>query len=113
MARDMINPDIATPQWRQLAGILRDRIRSGTYPPGRILPSETQLTQEFDLVRNTIRKAVRLLRDEGLIVTVQGRGSYVADPLPPESDDVTQSPLRDSHNTSDLGKRATWANRAP
>ena len=83
---ETIDPGVATPLWRQLAAILRARIRSGTYPPGRVMPSEKQLEQEFGLSRNTARRSVALLRDEGLIVTVAGRGSYVADPLPDEED---------------------------
>jgi DNA-binding GntR family transcriptional regulator len=41
------------------------------------VPSETQLPQEFGIARGTARKAIALLRDEGLVITVQGRGSYV------------------------------------
>jgi GntR family transcriptional regulator len=67
----------ATPVWRQLAGILRERITSGQYQSGRAIPSEKQLEQEYGISRNTIRKAIALLRDEDLIVTVTGRGSYV------------------------------------
>lgn len=77
---------MATPVWRQLAAILRARIRSGRYEPGHAIASETQLEQEFGISRNTTRKAVALLRDEGWIVTVAGRGSYVASPLPDEDE---------------------------
>lgn len=84
MARDMIDRDSATPIWQQLASLIRDRIRDGTYPPGRILPSEVQLEQEHQVARGTIRKAIGQLRDEGLVQTVPGKGTYVADPLPDE-----------------------------
>ena len=63
--------------WRQLAAILRARILAGRTDPGHALPSEKQLEQEFGVARGTTRKAVALLRDEGLVVTVAGRGSYV------------------------------------
>ena len=79
---DVIDYGVATPVWKQLAAILRARIRNGRYEPGRAVPSEKTLEQEFGVARGTIRKAIALLRDEGLIVTVAGRGSYVADPLP-------------------------------
>ena len=68
--------------WKQLTAILRNRIRGGQYEPGRALPSEKQLEQEFGVARGTARKAVAQLRSDGLVVTVAGRGSYVADPLP-------------------------------
>ena len=64
------------PEYRQLAAILRGRILAGTYPPGGVLPSENQLEGEFGISRNTSRRAIAILRDDGLIVTVPGRGSY-------------------------------------
>lgn len=81
-----IDYGVAAPVWRQLAGILRARIRAGRYAPGHAIASEKQLEQEFGISRNTTRKAIALLRDEGLVVTVAGRGSYVADPLPDEDE---------------------------
>jgi DNA-binding GntR family transcriptional regulator len=41
------------------------------------VPSESQLEQEFGIARGTARKAIAVLRDEGLVITVKGRGSYV------------------------------------
>jgi len=79
-----IDYGVAMPVWRQLAAILRARIRAGRYEPGHAIASEKSLEQEFGISRNTTRKAIALLRDEGMVVTVAGRGSYVADPLPPD-----------------------------
>ena len=73
---DGVDHGAAVPVWRQLAAILRARITSGQIPPGRVLPSEKQLEQEFGISRGTARKAIALLRDEGLVVTVAGRGTY-------------------------------------
>ena len=53
------------PRYRQIAGILRERIESGELEPDRPIPSETQIQQEFGVARETARKAVALLRDEG------------------------------------------------
>jgi DNA-binding GntR family transcriptional regulator len=80
MARDTetIERDIPEPAWRQLAAILRGRILRGRYQPGHAIPSEAACQREWDVSRGTCRKAVALLRSEGLIVTVAGRGSYVA-----------------------------------
>jgi GntR family transcriptional regulator len=72
-----IDRDGPTPVYVQLAAILRARIDAGDYAPGRALPSETTLMQEHGLARETVRKAVRVLRDEGLVQIVQGRGAYV------------------------------------
>jgi GntR family transcriptional regulator len=61
----------------QLAAILRDRIRSGSLPPGRALPSARQLSQQYEVAIGTVKRAIELLRDEGLVRTVIGRGIFV------------------------------------
>lgn len=63
----------------QLARILRERIRSGQYPAGRKIPAFIALEQEFGLSNMTIRRAVTLLAEEGLVVKVPGRGTFVAE----------------------------------
>jgi GntR family transcriptional regulator len=75
--RQTVDPDSATPVYLQFADILRSRIEAGQLLPDRPVPSETQLQQEFGVARGTARKAIALLRDQGLVVTVKGRGSYV------------------------------------
>ncbi|MGO8883270.1 MAG: GntR family transcriptional regulator [Streptosporangiaceae bacterium] len=72
-----VDPDAATPVYRQVAAIIRAAIESGEIPPGRAVPSEKTLMQEHGIARETARKAVRVLRDEGLVEIVQGRGAYV------------------------------------
>jgi DNA-binding GntR family transcriptional regulator len=62
----------------QLAGLLREQIRSGKLPPRSAVPSITDLAAEHNLAAVTVRKAVRVLVDEGLVVTYPGRGTYVA-----------------------------------
>jgi DNA-binding GntR family transcriptional regulator len=69
----------ATPVYVQVVQIIRARIESGKLKPNRPIPSEAQMEQEFGIARETARKAVALLREEGLIVTVRGRGSFVAE----------------------------------
>jgi GntR family transcriptional regulator len=75
--RQTVDPDSATPVYVQVADILRARIEAGQLLPDRPVPSETHLQQEFGVARGTARKAIALLRDQGLVVTVKGRGSYV------------------------------------
>ncbi len=53
-------------------------IKSGQYRPRDPLPSESQLMQEHGVARGTVRQAVETLRFEGLVVTIRGRGTYVA-----------------------------------
>lgn len=64
------------PRWQQIAGVIRGRIESGEYQPGRLV-SEHQLITEFGVARNTVRKAVAGLREEGLLYTRPNLGSFV------------------------------------
>jgi DNA-binding GntR family transcriptional regulator len=67
----------ATPLYEQLARILRDRIQSGELAPRDPLPSEQALMDEHGISRGTVRRALDILRAEGLIVTFSGRGTFV------------------------------------
>jgi DNA-binding GntR family transcriptional regulator len=65
------------PAYVQLAGILKQRISSGTYQPGSRLPSEASLAKDFGLSAMTARQAVGVLAEEGLVKRVQGSGTFV------------------------------------
>lgn len=71
------------PRYRQIAAIVRERITSGELEPGRPIPSEAQIQAEFGVARETARRAVALLREEGHVVTVPGMGTYVSPPRQP------------------------------
>jgi GntR family transcriptional regulator len=77
LPRVTVDHDGPRPVYLQLADILRAAIQRGDYAPGRPIPSETQLSQAHEVNRLTARKAVRVLADEGLVIVVPGRGSYV------------------------------------
>lgn len=57
---------------------LRDRIASGQWPPGSPLPSQHELAGRFGVSIMTLRQALQLLADEGLIEARHGSGTYVA-----------------------------------
>lgn len=61
----------------QLADILRRQIHSGELAPRRPIPSIRTLMQTYEVSDGTVKKAVQVLRDEGLVRTVPGRGVYV------------------------------------
>lgn len=65
------------PPFAQLAAILRAQIEAGDLRPGRALPSLTFLMQEYGLSRNTVRRAIAALADEGLVRTRPGWGTFV------------------------------------
>lgn len=73
-----IDPESATPVYVQLADILRRGIQDGTYPPNRALPSIRTLQQTYGLADGTIQKALGILKEEGLVHSVRGRGVFVA-----------------------------------
>lgn len=75
---DRIDPIAPVPPYRQIAEILRRRIASGGYLPDTRIPTESELVDEFEVARTTARRAVAVLREDGLIYTVPNRGSYVA-----------------------------------
>jgi GntR family transcriptional regulator len=73
-----INPRGAMPPYRQIAAWLRSRIEAGEFRPGEDpLPSEKDLVNLFGVARDTARRAVEVLRDEGLVETIPQRGTYV------------------------------------
>jgi GntR family transcriptional regulator len=74
---DFDGPD---PIYRQLADVLKRRIADGTYQPNRRVPSEAALCAEFDVSRNTVRAALRILADLGMVRPVVGRGVFVISP---------------------------------
>jgi DNA-binding GntR family transcriptional regulator len=65
------------PKYAQVIAAIQRRIESGEYPPGSLLPSEHQLSDEFGIARPTVVRALRVLRQEGWIETQQGKGSFV------------------------------------
>lgn len=63
--------------YQQVADILRTRIREGTYGPGSKLPSETELLDEFEVSRPTVRRGLAVLQQEGLTGSSRGKGVFV------------------------------------
>jgi DNA-binding GntR family transcriptional regulator len=66
-----------TPVYQQIADQLEKLIRSGHFKPGQKLPSESTLVQQTGAARMTVRHALEMLRDKGLIITAPARGSWV------------------------------------
>lgn len=76
MSIDLLGPE---PIYRQIAAVIGKRIEAGTYEPRRAIPSEAALGEEFEVSRNTIRAAIRLLNEQGILLTVMGRGTFVVE----------------------------------
>lgn len=70
----------AVPRYHRIAAELRDRIDAGELEAHRQLPSERDLGREYAVARMTVRQALELLEQEGLIYRRAGLGSFVAEP---------------------------------
>ena len=71
-------------RYERLADHLEGRIRSGEFPPGSRLPGEVALRTEYVVSLSTVRRAMRLLRERGLVVTRAPLGTFVVRELPPQ-----------------------------
>jgi GntR family transcriptional regulator len=76
----MVDHGSSVPVYVQVADDLRRRITAGEYAPGQRLPSAEDLHEIYDVAPNTARKALLLLREEGLAVMTHGRGTFVRRP---------------------------------
>ncbi len=79
MPEDQIDPLPPIHPYRPIARIIERQIMSGQYPPHTRIPTESEVVETYEVARSTARRAVKALRDEGLVYTVPQRGTYVAE----------------------------------
>ena len=77
-----IDPLGDRPVYRQIADRLRQAIVHGNLAPGARLPSESELIERYSASRGTVRQSIAVLRSEGLIDVVHGRGAFVRERTP-------------------------------
>jgi GntR family transcriptional regulator len=70
------------PLYAQVRETLIDRIRSGAWQPGQLIPNEFEIAAEFNVSQGTARKAIDMLAAEGLVVRRQGKGTTVVEHTP-------------------------------
>ncbi len=76
----MIDKNHPLPIYFQLKEMLREKIASGEWKPGDMVPSERELSEQYHISRMTARQALSELATEGLLRREQGRGTFVAEP---------------------------------
>lgn len=105
----MISPQPGGTLYAHLAALLRADILTGRLQPGQRLPSEVTLQQEYGIARETARRAIGMLRNEGLAVVHRGHGVVVReqperqDLIPPAGATVTtRMPTADERAEFDI-----------
>jgi len=63
-----------------IADDLTEKIQNGTYPPDSRLPSVADLVYEYGAARETVRKAIHYLAEQGYVEVVPGKGTFVTRP---------------------------------
>jgi GntR family transcriptional regulator len=79
------------PKYGQIADQLREAISSGQYPTGSTLPAITELMTQYGVARDTVRGAINLLANEGLVTPQRGVGTVVRDTEPVSLNYTAQS----------------------
>jgi len=67
-----------SPLYRQIKSLLLQRLESGEWRPGEVIPSEGELATRFSVSQGTVRKAIDEMAAENLLVRRQGKGTFVA-----------------------------------
>src|SRR5258708_39864193 len=87
------------PRYYQLKEIIRERIRSGEWKPGELIPSERELSEQYKISRMTARQAITELVNEGMFYREQGKGTFVS------RHKITQQLIRLTGFTEDIKTR--------
>ena len=85
-----LDPGDPRPPYVQIAADLRAKIQAGRWHPGEKLPSNLALTKEYGVVPETVRRALRVLIDQGLIATQSTRGTFVLRDAPEPSPEIAE-----------------------
>jgi DNA-binding transcriptional MocR family regulator len=97
--------------YADLAALFRHRILDGVIQPGHRLPAEPDLMAQFGLARETVRRAMKMLRAEGLAQHVPGWGTVVRETRPveeillePGASVQARPPTADERERFDIGE---------
>jgi DNA-binding FadR family transcriptional regulator len=80
-----MNPNSGHTVRRYFASLLRERIVSGILAPGMRMPGEAELSRTYGLAPQTVRQALRILGEEGMLVQREGEGLFVRDTETPDT----------------------------
>ena len=75
--RPALDPGSVTPLYEQAADYVAGQIASGELSPGQKFPAKRDLADEWGIGYQTVRRAMRELRERGLVVSRVGKGTFV------------------------------------
>lgn len=75
----LIQKGSGIPIYKQVKSFITERIRSGEFAPGYKMPTERELSDSLKISRNTVSTAYKDLEKEGLLVSHQGKGTFVSE----------------------------------
>jgi GntR family transcriptional regulator len=75
-----INKRSPIPAYNQLIDIIYNQVKDRELSPNEMLPSETELCRKYGISRTTVRESLRRLTRDGLLYTIKGKGTFVAEP---------------------------------
>lgn len=81
-----------------IAASLRDRVLRGEWADTGVVPNERALSLEYGVARNTIRRAIETLANQGLVTRHVGRGTLIADKLPSQAPDEAKDLMQIARN---------------
>lgn len=79
IGKNKLNKESVVPYYYQIETIIRNRIMNNEFKREDLLPSENELSKEYNVTRNTIRKALQRLVYEGLLISKKGKGYFIAE----------------------------------
>lgn len=106
----MTDEMLVTSKTEQAVSRFRDYFTGGTFPPGGQLPSEAELIERFGISRTTVRRALDQLREQGVISTIHGKGSFVNDAKPAHTLARTPNPWDKLEPAAEPHSRKAHAN---
>lgn len=93
---------VKSPAYARLAGSIKQMISSGEYQPGSKIPSEATISRTYGLSPMTVRQAVGLLVEQGLLRRVHGSGTYVCGPDWTKASFTLEGLLEVLHDKTDI-----------
>ena len=80
----MIEHESAIPLYQQIENDIKDKIISGEYQAGQMLPSESKFCEMYQVSRVTVRNAISDLVEQGILIRKHGKGTFVENQKIPE-----------------------------